>query len=58
MSCEKKDKKERKDICQIGQQECVGNKEMIEMKEPKKSLSLSDHISVNVRPTKPKFSSK
>ena len=46
----KRIRKTRKDICQIGQQECVGNNETIERKEPKKSLSLNDHISVNVRP--------
>ena len=38
-------KKERKDICQIGQQECVGNNKTIERKEPENGLSLNGHIS-------------
>ena len=51
-------RKERKDVCQIGQQECVGNNKTIEAKEPKKSLSLNGHISWSNRPIALKSASK
>ena len=51
-------RKERKSICQIGQQECVGNNKTIERKEPKKSLSLNGHISWSMRPNALKNVSK